>query len=274
MMYKSHAKVNLALDILRREENGYHIVQTVLQKIPLYDEILVEESSRNSVIFEGKETHLIDPNLNTVVKTIKLLKLSKKYKIIIKKNIPLSAGLGGGSSNAATVLNALNETENLGLSNNELRGIGSTIGVDTSFFIEPGTAFGEHYGEQITILPDLKWENFYKILIIPHIRKQTILMYNKIDLSSCGKNKSQTIKMIEALKNEDHESVFDLIHNDFETVANRGFLEMKKALMKNGATHCVLCGSGTAVLGLSNNPFDLKALSQELPNQRILSLPQ
>ena len=271
MIYKSHAKVNLALDILGVEKNGYHLVQTILQKISLADEICIQESGENSVIFEGKEAHLIDRNNSTVTKALTLINPSKRYTITVKKNIPLGAGLGGGSSNAATVLTAINQMEQLDMSNSQLCEIGSKIGIDVPFFIRGGTAFGEHYGEKITKLPNLKWENFYKVLIIPHIRKQTKLQYNKLDLSLCGKNKNQTKKMIEILKTDDHSSLFALMHNDFETIASQELTEITHALK---ADYSILCGSGTAVLGISNNPFDLRELSRALPNQHILSLLQ
>lgn len=272
MIFHSHAKVNLALDILSREENGYHLVKTILQKISLHDEICIQKSSENSVVFNGKESQLIDPKNNTVTKALELLNPQKKYSVSVKKNIPLGAGLGGGSSNAATVLKAINEIEKLDLSDEKLQEIGSKIGVDVPFFINPGTALGKHYGEKITTLPDVKWQETKKILVIPNIRKQTKLMYNQIDLNLCGKSKDQTEKMIEAIKNG--EPIFDFMHNDFETVAHQGFSEIKEALQKNGADYVILCGSGTAVLGLSNNQFDLEELSQALPNQNILNLHQ
>lgn len=269
MIFKSHAKVNLALDILGKEEDGYHLVQTILQKVSLSDDMCIREESENSVTFEGQEGHLIDPKENTVIKALEILKPNKKYSITVKKNIPLGAGLGGGSSNAATTLIAINHLEELGLSNEKLREIGSKIGVDVPFFINPGTAFGDHYGEKITQLPDLKWNHLYKVLVIPHIRKQTKLQYNMVDLSACGKDKNKTEKMLNILKSDNHEEIFDLMHNDFETVSHEKFTEIKEHLK---ADYAVLCGSGTAVLGLSNSPFDLKELSQALPNQRILSL--
>jgi len=258
VIFKSYAKVNLALDILGQDKNGYHFIKTILQKIPLYDEISIEESTKNSVIFEGEEANLINPKKNTITSVIKQLKLLKKYKIIIKKNIPIGAGLGGGSSNAGTILRALNKIENLGFSSDKLREIGSNIGIDVPFFIEPGTALGEHYGEKITILPNIKLESFYKILIIPKERKKTKNMYKNLDLSLCGKQINKTNKMIEEIKSGNFNKTSELMHNDFgKTPKNQ-----------------VLCGSGTAIFTISNNPFDLKELSQESPSRHILSLPQ
>ena len=171
MIFKSHAKVNLALDILGKEENGYHLVQTILQKIPLTDEMCIREESEHSVTFEGEEAHLIDPKENTVTKALELLNSSKKYSVTVKKNIPLGAGLGGGSSNAATVLVAINQMAELGYSDEKLLELGAEIGVDVPFFVNSGTtALGDPFGEIITQLPDLQWKNLHKVLVIPHIR--------------------------------------------------------------------------------------------------------
>ncbi|MBA4336909.1 4-(cytidine 5'-diphospho)-2-C-methyl-D-erythritol kinase [bacterium] len=267
MIYKSHAKVNLALDILGQDKNGYHFVQTVLQKIPLFDEINIEEFSENLIIFEGKEGPFINDTSNTVSEAMKLLKPSKKYKITVKKNIPVGSGLGGGSSNAATVLNAINEIGNLGFSKDGLREMGVKIGIDVPFFIEPGTAVGGHYGEKIEILPDFNLENFYTILIIPKEGKITKSMYEKIDIKKCGQKKSQSEEMIRMMKSMDSSGILSLMHNDFETID-----EVKTPQIKNAST--ILCGSGTTVFGISNSPFDFEELSQELPHLRILDLRQ
>jgi len=267
MIYKSHAKVNLTLDILGRDKNGYHFVQTIMQKIPLFDEINIEESTEDSIVFEQEESRFIDVKKNTISQAMELLNPSKKYKIIVKKNIPVGAGLGGGSSNAATVLNVINEIENLGFSKNKLREIGVKIGIDVPFFIDPGTAIGRHYGEQIEILPDFNLENFYTILIIPKEGKITKSMYEKIDIEKCGKEKTNTEKMLELLKKADYNRIMDLMHNDFETID-----DIKIPQIKNART--ILCGSGTTVFGISNSPFDLEGLSQVLPHLRILDLHQ
>ncbi len=265
MIYKSHAKVNLALDILGKDENGYHFVQTVLQKIPLFDEINIEKSLENSVVFKGEESGLIDNKNNTITKALEVLNPSGKYKITVQKNIPVGAGLGGGSSNAATVLNAINEIENLGLSKDSLRTFGAKIGMDVPFFIEPGTAVGRHYGEQIQVLPNLNLANFHMVLFIPRERKNTKKIYEKIDITICGEKKTDTGKMINILENGDKKPILDLIHNDFENVS-------KVPKIKNART--ILCGSGTAFFAISNSPFDFEELSRELPHLRILDLRQ
>lgn len=283
MIKYAFAKVNLALDILGKDENGYHPVQSIMQQIPLMDEIMIsqeEGDGKFNVRFRGDEAKLIDPAHNTVAEAIKALnknwEFKHNYDIIVDKIIPLGAGLGGGSSNAAAIITALNSLEIMKLSPDEMREIGAEIGMDVPYFIENETAYATHYGEKIKILPRLLllsgWTEKFKILVIPQMRKSTKLMYNKVDLSQCGANIEQTKKILTSIESNSTKDVFENIHNDFENFAGAGFEEIKSKLLENGADHVMLCGSGTAVFALSNNPFDLEALSQALPNQRILNL--
>jgi len=277
------AKVNLALDILGKDKTGYHNVQTVMQQIPVMDELIISQEQgegKFNVRFRGEEAKLIDPQNNTVVAAIQALNKNWSFKhdydIIVDKIIPLGAGLGGGSSDCAAIIVALNEIEKMELSTDEMRKIGADIGVDVPFFIENETALGTNYGEVIEVLPKLTsmsgWADKYKLLVIPQMRKSTEQMYAKVDLDKCGLHKDKTEKIIASIKANSSKDVFDNLHNDFENFANTGFVEIKAKLTQNGAEHVILCGSGTAIFALSNNPFDLKVLSQALPNQRILNL--
>jgi len=274
MIKNAFAKINLSLDILGKDETGYHNVQTILQEISLNDEILIEKNKNHEIEFKGEESHLIDPENNTITEAIKAMKPKNKYKIIVTKNIPLGAGLGGGSSNAATIIKAVNEIEKMQLGSDEMREITKNIGVDVPFFIDGGTALGTHYGEKIELLPKLNWADQHKLLVIPQMRKSTKRMYSRIDLEKCGSHTNQTKKMLASIKANSTEHVFENLHNDFENFAGAGFAEIKEKLLENGAEHVVLCGSGTAVFALSNNPFDSEALCQALPNQHILNLTQ
>ena len=164
------------------------------------------------------------------------------------------------------------------LTYDELRTLGAKIGNDVPFFIEGGTAIGSHFGEKIHKLPPLSdlsgWNEKYKIIVVPNLRKSTKDMYGKINLTTCGKNKEKTAKLVEAIEKFNTDDVIKNMSNDFENFAETGFTEIKDALTKNGAEKVLLCGSGTAVFAISNNQFDLKALSQALPHQHILSLTQ
>lgn len=279
MKFKSYAKVNLALDVVSKDKSGYHIIKTVYQQISLFDEIEIEKGE-NIVIFKGEEAHLINRDKNTVLDAFKLIsknhKLKNSYSITVNKKIPMGTGLGGGSSNAAIVFNAFNKLENLNLSKNDLYFLAREIGMDVPFFIEGGTAIGRNYGEEIETLPDLcetdGWKKLNKILVIPQQRKSTGREYSKLKMSLTGKSKDKTEKMIKCINQKNISCVVENIHNDFEIFADSGFKKIQNALEKSGACKTLLCGSGTSVIGFSKNRFDVKALSRELPHQRILNL--
>lgn len=280
MIYYSHAKVNLALDIIGKDASGYHELRTILQTIPLMDDIDFYQTpgtGKFNIKFRGDEAKGINPADNTVASAIKAL--SKKwefkndYEILVNKNIPVAAGLGGGSSNAATTITALNSLEVMTLTPDEMREIGAEIGMDVPFFIEGGAGYGTHFGEKIEVLGTFnewsKWSEMYKVLIIPKKRQLTEEAFKNIILDDCGKNTSKTDEMLKGFTEENSELIFPNFHNDFEKFAGDDFAKIKSTIK---ADHIMLCGSGTSVFALSSNPFDVKVLSAALPNQRILNL--
>lgn len=282
MIAYSFAKVNLALDILGKDSSGYHNVQTVLQTIPLMDDIeFIQKPGQGkfNIKFRGDEAKLIDAKNNTIASAIKALsknwKFKNDYEIIVDKKIPLGAGLGGGSSNAAAIIKALNSLEVMTLTNDEMREIGASIGIDVPFFIERESALGTHFGEDVRILDDLSkwsiWGDMYKLLVIPQMRKKTEQMYAKVNLDECGKDAAMTEEILKGFEEKNSKLIFENLHNDFEKYAGEGFEKIKSAI---NADYTMLCGSGTAVFALSKNPFDLKVLSEALPNQHILNLNQ
>jgi len=296
MIRYAPAKINLALDILEKEQNGYHIIQSVYQTIKLVDSIEFQQleavriggkvkGGQFNIVFSGDEANLIDKAKNTVSQAINLvndkLTFNYSYNINVIKQIPVGAGLGGGSSDAATVIAVLNELELMELTDDQMREIGVKIGSDVPLFIEEGTSIGTHYGEKIEILPKLTnlkgWEQRYKILVIPPTdkRKKTAERYNSVDVNLTGKNKEKTQALLQALTDNDPDKVIENMHNDFEIFAGEEFKRIKTILEeKEGALKALLCGSGTAVFAISNNPFDVEVLSRELPGQRILNLNQ
>ncbi|MBD3156680.1 4-(cytidine 5'-diphospho)-2-C-methyl-D-erythritol kinase [Candidatus Peregrinibacteria bacterium] len=275
MEHKSYAKVNLALDILDKEDKGYHHIQTVLQRISLHDVIEITPAPRTTITFHGDEAPLINTKHNTVTQALDLLRPTKTYDIVIHKHIPLGTGLGGGSSNAATILSVLNNHESSPLPQETLVEYGAKIGVDVPFFLYGPTALGTHYGERIQPLPDYTLQPFHPLLVIPHLRANTAQHYKKIMLDKCGHKTEKTQALLHALrKNDTSINIFSLLHNDFETIKPTGFVDIKNVLQENGAQCTLLCGSGSGVLALFNNPCDEASLSQALPNQRILNLHQ
>ncbi|MFA6992450.1 MAG: 4-(cytidine 5'-diphospho)-2-C-methyl-D-erythritol kinase, partial [Candidatus Gracilibacteria bacterium] len=171
MKIRAYAKINLALDVLEKDKKtGYHKISTVFYEYKnLYDEIKIKSAKKDLVEgwYKGKKTNIPKKD-DIVLKTIKLLKQYKtipdKYvHIKIIKKTPWGSGLAGGSSDAAAVLKALNRLWKLKLSKKDLMKIGGKIGKDVPFFIIGGIAFGESFGEKLTVLPRIE----LKIKVLP-----------------------------------------------------------------------------------------------------------
>ncbi len=241
LQISAKAKVNLCLDILKRDPSGYHKIQTVLHELEnLQDKLEISQTpeSDNVSIKNGNQNHLIKTEDNIAFKALKLFKetyeITKNFHITIEKNIPISSGLGGGSSNAAAVLKGISQLLKMDLSPKELQKLAENLGMDVPFFILGGTAFAENYGEKITPLKPLKVnlellpQNSWPVL---KTYLKTAEMYARLDLSQCGKNLQKTQQVLDGKITE------ETIHNDFETL-----------LKVPSRTH--LSGSGPALFKL------------------------
>lgn len=241
MKLKSYAKINLCLDILGRDKKThFHFIKTIFHEISdLYDEIEIIQvdnccpelvsaclpgrqgsTSEKDEIITNKP---IPKEENLAYKALVLLKkeykIEKYVQIKIKKNIPISSGLGGGSSNAATVLKGLNKLWKLNLSDKKLMELGAKLGMDVPFFIIGGTALGAHFGEKITPLNKLKGINFQiKFGNKNSKTDKTKNAYKNIDLKKCGKNSQKTKILLKELskKTPNKKIIISCLHNDFE----------------------------------------------------------
>lgn len=251
------AKVNLSLWITEKLPNGYHRILTLFYKIPIYDEIWVEEWDDIRVKCEGIKSE----STNTVYKALKYLSeyVGREIclKIRIKKRIPVGGGLGGGSSDAAAVLKVANEIFKLGLSLRELSKIAVKVGADVPFFLLPHrAAIGRGIGEELEPI-DLtvrgKW-----VLVFPAFPVPTKLAYSLIEIKGIYTNeKNAEEKLRELIKNLKEGKKVKL-ENDFENVIFERFPEIgeiKSTLVRNG-WNSVMSGSGSSVFGLNGEGFE------------------
>mgnify|MGYP003980188509 FL=1 len=177
----STAKINLALDVLGRDENGYHRIQTIYHEVPeLYDELTFEPHDSLELICDHKEVPTDDSNL--ILKAAHLLDPKKGAKITLQKNIPIAAGLGGASSNAAATLVALNQLWSLNKTPEELLPLAAEIGMDVPFCLIGGTALGMHYGEHL--MPLLPPENLHIEILETSVHVSTKEAYENLDLAT------------------------------------------------------------------------------------------
>lgn len=196
----AHAKVNLTLEVLGRLPDGYHEVATVMQALALHDVLSFAPSDDLVVLTDTPELMLPD---NLVLRAAQALQMEtatrKGARIVLEKNIPLAAGLGGGSTDAACTLSALNELWELNLPAARLMGIGARLGADVPFFFVDGTALATGKGETITPLPPFPSRQV--LLVCPRVRlpDKTRAMYSRIKPSHYS-NGAATRRLVEALK--------------------------------------------------------------------------
>ena len=255
MKLKSYCKINLFLEIVNRREDGYHNIRTLFQTVNLYDTLIIEDlKDNNKIIIESNIDELNNKN-NLLWKVIEILTphipLDRKgIKIFLKKRIPIGAGLGGGSSNAATLLKGLNEYYQLNIDNHQLMEWGSKIGADVPFFIKGGIAKGEGIGSQVTYYDNL-FCPMNLVIIYPNIFASTKEAYNGVSLKKI--NKPLLEDMLAGFKDNNLKKICDNLYNDFEKTQFIKYpliKDIKEKLLQNGAVGALMSGSGSAVFGI------------------------
>jgi len=251
MKFVAHAKVNLYLDVLRRREDGYHDILTIFQSISLADELIIERSE--GIWVECDVPGLPSGEMNLAYRAAKLLKetagLKMGVKIEIHKRIPIGAGLGGGSADAAAVLIGMNELFNLNLPRRTLMELGSEIGADVPFCILGGTALGEGIGDKLTRIPFIG--EIWFLLLNPAIHISTGWAYRNLRLTKPRGNANILIQRFKGINSP--ESVSSLLYNLFETVVFPEYPEvarLKVRLQESGALGALMSGSGSTVFGI------------------------
>ena len=185
MKFLCPAKLNLNLRVISKRNDGYHNLETTFQLIDLFDEITFEKSDKSfGISCDGLE---IEPENNLIFKSLNAIKdyceIDKGVQVHLKKIIPIGAGLGGGSSNAATTLIALNKIWDLGLSREELAKIGKPLGADIPIFIYGRNAIATGIGD---VLLDVELKKNKFLLICPNIEVSTSEMFRKLKINELG----------------------------------------------------------------------------------------
>lgn len=265
------AKVNLILEVLSKYEDDYHQILSIVQAINLCDRLEFELAEEIS--FKCSETSLESDNL--VMKAATLLKEVTKYnkgaRIELCKRIPWGVGLGGGSSDAAATLTALNKLWQLGLSTSELLDLASRLGSDVPFFIYGGTALVEGRGREIIPLPPLPATNFALLVPpLPKIPNKTRQLYSK--LNTTYYTTGQFVR--NALASWFGRGEFDssLIFNVFDKIAFDVFsklAEYRRIFDEAGASAVHLAGSGPALFTLVSDAEESHRLCSSLEKRGL-----
>jgi len=249
MLRYAPAKINLLLRVLRKRPDGYHDLASVMQQISIYDEIEYSLQQKG-ITLHCPGTDLPTNEQNLIYRAAQAIFNHTGYQngvaIVLNKYIPSAAGLGGGSSDAATTLMTLNELCSLGLSKPELIKLGAKLGADVPFFIFGSSAFATGIGDKLQTLPDLPQINV--VLINPTFPLSTKTVYENLNLALTKKKNNYSIPRFYALGDVVRE-----LHNDLEAVSLKMHPELndlKQMLMKEGALGALMTGSGPTLFGI------------------------
>jgi 4-diphosphocytidyl-2-C-methyl-D-erythritol kinase len=257
---KAPAKINLFLEVLGRRADGYHEIESLLQMIGLYDELVMEETLKGDLVLECPQAPSLATPDNLVYRAARaLLEYTGKKRsarIILSKNIPLAAGLGGGSADAAAALWGLNCLWNLSLSTAQLVSLGAKLGSDIPFFFSSPLALARGRGEQVENLSwDWEWE---MILVNPRILVSTAEIYNalRLELTNDRRSINMPLKILSSLNEKRDEEKLrlwtDQFFNRLETAAVSKFPVIGKcmeAMRSAGLWGVRMSGSGPTVYG-------------------------
>ncbi len=250
---KAYAKINLGLDVIGRLPNGYHEVKMIMQTVGIYDVLTLEKIPEGIVVTTDNGELPTDEN-NLIYKSAKLMlekyKLPFGVRIHLEKNIPIAAGMAGGSTDAAATFTGMNELFEIGASEEELRELGVKVGADVPYCIMGGTALAEGIGEKLSRLPAPK--DCYLLIAKPDINVSTKYVYEHLDAEGVEKH-PDIDGMIEALKQGSLDGVVERLGNVLEIVTVKKYSiieEIKQTMLENGAQGSLMSGSGPTVFGI------------------------
>lgn len=251
---KAMAKINLGLDVLRRREDGYHEVKMVMQTVDIYDILEFEKREEDCICIETNRQELPADEHNLIYKAAKLMKetfgIREGISVKLSKNIPIAAGMAGGSTDAAAAIHGMDRLFGLGLTLEEKQKLGVKIGADVPYCLMGGTALSEGIGEVLTKLPDVP--EAFLVVAKPGIDVSTKFVYE--NLNANGLTRHPDIDgMVESIRRGDLKGITDRMENVLETVTVKHYPvieEMKAFLKERGAMNALMSGSGPTVFGV------------------------
>ena len=257
------AKINLALDVLDRRPDGYHNVESVVQSVELADTLRVREvlGSQVEVVADCPEVPSGPANTayTACVLYSEAVGLSSGIAVSIEKRIPLQTGLGGGSSDAAGALLALNELFDERLSREELQVLAARVGSDVPYFLVGGTALVTGRGDMVRRLPDAP--QMAIVIVKPDFGVCTTWAYGRLAEVEWRRSVGGAAAVASALTRGDRAGVVRNLSNDFEEMVAAAFpqiAEIKREMAELGAEGSLLCGSGAGVFGVFPGPEEAR----------------
>ena len=274
----AYAKINISLDIISKRTDGYHNLLMVMQTVSLADEITIEcskraKSTKEKAVSINTELPYLPRDERNIAAKAALAYFEhtniKEYNasITIKKNIPVCAGLGGGSADGACVLRLLDRMFKTELGRETLEKLGSAIGSDVPFCIDGGTKLAEGRGEELTDLPQIPLS--YIVICKPPFIYSTPELYGRVNCEKISA-RPDTKGLIKALEVSDIGGVARRMYNVFEDVLTHGkhdVSEIKSKLLDNNALGAVMSGSGPAVFGIFDREANARKAYEQLKEE-------
>ena len=250
---KAPAKINLSLDVLHKREDGYHEMKMVMTSVDLADRIVLKTIEEDRIVIHSTNGFLPLDQRNHAYKAAKLLKdtyhIEKGVDITIEKNIPIAAGLAGGSSDAAATLRGLNRLWDLKLTKDELATLGEKIGSDVPYCIYGGTAYATGRGEKIQQIKDIP--QCWVVLVKPKKGISTWTVFENLSFDQLVH--PEIPQMLTAIQDNDYNQMVDSTGNALETVSavkQPDIKRIKKKMIQFGADAALMSGSGPTIYAL------------------------
>lgn len=253
---KAYAKINLGLDVTGRRSDGYHEVKMVMQTVGIYDILTFRKSEKKDtqITVSVNKEELSCGKENLIYKAAELLiqtcGIRQGVEIELLKNIPIAAGMAGGSTDAAAVFHGMNELFHLGMGLEDMKRLGVRIGADVPYCIQGGTALSQGIGEILTPLPSPPAAHL--LIAKPEISVSTRFVYENLHVETLQKH-PDIDGMVEAIGRGSLEGITDRMENVLETVTERKYpviRELKRIMKEQGALNALMSGSGPTVFGI------------------------
>ena len=274
---KSYAKINLSLSVISCRKDGYHELDSIMLPLEFHDSMILSKLKKavdNYVTIDDYTVNAFNHNLATfaIERMANLYHFDDKFRIFIHKVIPLQAGLGGGSSNAAFTMLSVNKMLKLNIPKDELAKVGLSLGADVPYFFENVPARVNGIGEKIT--PISIKNDYFVLLVKPSQGCSTKEVFSKFEIS---KNKTQynIDNVVKALETGDDDLLASSIGNSLEDVAIQLVPEIqviKDYLKSRGLKIVLMSGSGSTVFALSRNKKLLKEIQLELEDKYFVEV--
>lgn len=270
---RAYGKINLGLDVIGKRPNGYHDVRMIMQTVRLFDQVILTKKEEAGITMETNLPFLpVDEN-NLVYKAVKLMTdryhISSGIHITLKKYIPVSAGMAGGSSDCAAALYGMNRLFDLKVSRKKLMEMGVTLGADVPYCLMRGTALSEGIGEVLTPLAPMP--DCFILIGKPQINVSTKFVYENLKLHDEMKH-PDIDGMVEALKQGNLSGISSRLGNVLESVTISEYpviQEIKDRMIELGAMNALMSGSGPTVFGIFQEKEKAEAAWESMRQEKV-----